>query len=56
MVICIYEALLGVFMAAGYSSGMNAFLSKWFIEKREMISGYAQAFIGFGAALGTWFW
>lgn len=53
MVICIYEALLGVFMAAGYSSGMNAFLSKWFIEKREMISGYAQAFIGFGAALGT---
>lgn len=53
IVICIYEALLGVFMAAGYSTGMNAFLSKWFIEKREMISGYAQAFIGFGAALGT---
>lgn len=53
IVICIYEALLGIFMAAGYSTGMNAFLSKWFIEKREMISGYAQAFIGFGAALGT---
>lgn len=53
MVICIYEAFLGIFMSAGYSTGMNAFLSKWFIEKREMISGYAQAFIGFGAALGT---
>lgn len=53
LVICIYEAFLGVFMACGYSTGMNAFLSKWFIEKREAISGYAQAFIGFGAALGS---
>lgn len=53
LVICIYEVFLGIVMAAGYSTGMNAFLSKWFIEKREAITGYAQAFIGFGGAFGA---
>ncbi|MEG0291861.1 MAG: MFS transporter [Anaerovoracaceae bacterium] len=53
MIINLYEVLLGIAMAVGYSTGMNAFLSKWFISKREVIVGYAQAFIGFGAAIGA---
>ena len=53
LVICIYEVFLGIFMSAGYSTGMNAFISKWFIAKRETITGYAQAFIGFGGAFGA---
>lgn len=53
LVICIYEAFMGILMSAGYSTGMNAFISKWFIEKREAITGYAQAFIGFGGAFGA---
>lgn len=53
LAICVYEVFLGIFMSAGYSTGMNAFISKWFIEKRETITGYAQAFIGFGGAFGA---
>lgn len=53
LVLNIFEAVTGASMAIGYNNGMNAFISEWFIDRREEISGYAIAFIGFGSAAGT---
>ena len=41
-------------MAFGYTNGMSAFISKWFIERREQVLGVAIAANSFGAAAGNW--
>lgn len=52
--LCVWEAITGASMAFGYTNGMSAFISKWFIERREQVLGVAIAANSFGAAAGNW--
>ena len=51
--IYIFEVFVGASQAIGYITGMNAFISKWFIDKRETVIGVAYACVGFGGAAGV---
>ena len=52
--LCVWEAITGASMAFGYTNGMSAFISNWFVTRREQVLGVAIAANSFGAAAGNW--
>lgn len=52
--LCVWEAITGASMAFGYTNGMSAFISNWFVSRREQVLGIAIAANSFGAAAGNW--